>query len=60
MPQNSRWCDASKYNAVYSSYDTHDNTVHVYLCLFTSDWVRGIHNANNPLFTKLSLAIYHQ
>ena len=61
MPQNSRWCEwTSKYNAVYSSYDAHDNTVHVYLCLFTSDRLRGIHNASNPLFTKLSLAIYHQ
>ena len=61
MPHNSRWCEwTSKYNTVYSSYNAHDNTVHVYLCLFTSDRLRGIHNANNPLFTKLSLAIYHQ
>ena len=61
MPQDSRWCEwISKYNTVYSSYNAHDNTVHVYLCLFTSDRLRGIHNANNPLFTKLSLAIYHQ
>ena len=51
MSQNSRWCEwTSKYNAVYSSYDAHDNPVpvHVYLCLFTSDWLRGIHNADNP------------
>ena len=51
MSQNSRWCEwTSKYNAVHSSYDAHDNPVlvHVYLCLFTSDWLHGIHNANNP------------
>ena len=51
MSQNSRWCKwTSKYNAVYSSYDAHDNPVpvHVYLCLFTSDWLRGIHKVDNP------------
>ena len=45
MPQNSRWCEWShKFNTVYSSYDAHDNPVYVYLCLFASDWLRGIHN----------------
>ena len=50
MPKNSRWCEwTSKYNAVYSSYVAHDNPVHVYLCLFTSDWLCGIHNANTVI-----------
>ena len=31
-------------NTVYSSYDAHDNPVHVYLCLFTSDWLAWSHS----------------